>query len=119
MDDLDRLSALRDALRRRLGAERFELWLGNRTRLELSGNALRVVCASRAELQFLRRKLHHPLAECCHALWSPAPSVAFEEGEPALHHPHPRRAAPLHAAGPISSARGAPALPHRSPARQS
>jgi chromosomal replication initiator protein len=78
-DDSDRLSALRDALRRRLGAERFELWLGNRTRLELSGNALRVVCASRAELQFLRRKLHHPLAECCHGLWSPAPTVAFEE----------------------------------------
>jgi chromosomal replication initiator protein len=81
MDDLDRLSALRDALRRRVGAERYELWLGDRTRLELSGHTLRVLCASRAELQWLRRRLHHILAECCLALWSPAPTISFAETE--------------------------------------
>jgi chromosomal replication initiator protein len=81
-DDLDRLSVVRDALRRRVGAERFELWLGGRTQLELAGNTLRVVCASRAELQFLRRNLHRPLAECCLALWSPPPTVLFVEAAP-------------------------------------
>ncbi|HYO25207.1 MAG TPA: DnaA/Hda family protein [Lacipirellulaceae bacterium] len=70
---------MRDALRRKLGADRYELWLGERTRLEFVGNTLRVVCASRAELQFLRRRIHRPLAECCLALWAPAPSIAFEQ----------------------------------------
>ncbi len=84
-DDSDRLSVLRDALRRRVGADRFELWLGGRTRLELSGNAVRVVCASHAELQFVRRKLHRPLAECCVELWSPSPTIAFEEARAEPH----------------------------------
>jgi chromosomal replication initiator protein len=78
-DDSDRLSVLRDALRRRVGADRFDLWLGERTRLELTGNAVRVICASHAELQFVRRKLHRPLAECCVELWSPSPTITFEE----------------------------------------
>ncbi len=85
-DDSDRLSGVCDALRRRLGAERFELWLGDRTRLELAGNTLRVVCASRAELTFLRRKLHHPLAECCLAVCSPAPTIVFVEATPLAGH---------------------------------
>jgi chromosomal replication initiator protein len=81
-DDSDRLSGVSDALRRRLGADRFDLWLGGRTRLELVGNTLRVVCASRAELLFLRRNLHRPLAECCVATCSPAPTVVFHEAAP-------------------------------------
>jgi chromosomal replication initiator protein len=82
-DDSDRLSVMRDALRRRLGAQRYELWLGERTQLEFAGNTLRVVCASQAELQFSRRNLHRPLAECCVALWSPPPSIVFAEAAPA------------------------------------
>jgi chromosomal replication initiator protein len=81
-DDSDRLSGVSDALRRRLGADRFDLWLGGRTRLEFVGNTLRVVCASRAELLFLRRNLHRPLAECCVATCSPAPTVVFHEAAP-------------------------------------
>jgi chromosomal replication initiator protein len=81
-DDSDRLSGICDALRRRLGADRFDLWLGGRTRLELIGNTLRVVCVSRAELVFLRRNLHRPLAECCVATCSPAPTVVFHEAAP-------------------------------------
>ena len=64
-DDSDRLSGLRNALRRQLGGARYDMYLGGRTCLEMVGNTLRVVCASRTELQFLRRRLHGPLAECC------------------------------------------------------
>lgn len=56
-DDSDRLSALRDHLRARLGAERFDLWLGAPTELSLQGDVLRVDCASRAEVQWIRRNL--------------------------------------------------------------
>jgi chromosomal replication initiator protein len=94
-DDSDRLSVMRDALRRRLGGERYELWLGERTQLEFAGNTLRVVCASQAELQFSRRNLHRPLAECCVALWSPPPSIVFEEAASA-----PSAGAPRNLPGP-------------------
>jgi chromosomal replication initiator protein len=112
MDDSDRLSVLRDALRRRLGADRFELWLGDRTRLELSGHTLRVVCASRAELHWLRRKLHHVLAECCVALWSPPPTIAYLELE--ANAPAPKRASASRSVGAIRGV--APHPPAASPA---
>ncbi len=83
MDDSDRLSVLRDALRRRVGVDRFDFWLGSRTHLEFSGHALRVVCASRLEMQWLRRRLHQVLAECCVALWSPPPTITYVEGNAA------------------------------------
>ncbi|HMP07306.1 MAG TPA: DnaA/Hda family protein [Lacipirellulaceae bacterium] len=82
MDDSDRLSVLRDALRRRIGSDRYELWLGDRTHLELTGHTLRVECGSAAELQWLRRRLQPVLAECCTALWSPAPAITFVEAPP-------------------------------------
>jgi chromosomal replication initiator protein len=79
MEDSDRLSVLREALRRRLGAERCDLWLGGRTRMAFTGETLRIACASPVELQWLRRRLQAPLAECCAALWSAPVEIVFEE----------------------------------------
>lgn len=68
MDDSDRLSALRAELVRRLGRERYELWVGPQTTLELSSALLRVGCESSFELQCLRRRAHAQLVECCQTI---------------------------------------------------
>jgi chromosomal replication initiator protein len=77
-EDSDRLSALRHELRTRLGQERYELWLGSQTSLELEAQTLRVRCASKAEVQWFRRKLGTPLAECATGVFGEAPEIVFE-----------------------------------------
>jgi chromosomal replication initiator protein len=116
MDDLDRLSALRNALRRRLGAERYQFWLGDRTHLEVAGHTLRVICATRTELVFLRRRIHHALAECCHALWSPPPAIAYEElngSSPTIVAPPAAADAPSHVNGSAQAPTSSPPAPAR------
>jgi chromosomal replication initiator protein len=78
MDDSDRLSALRHELRGRLGNERYELWLGSQTSLELEAQALRVRCTSKAEVQWLKRKLGAALAECAARILGNNVEIAFE-----------------------------------------
>ncbi len=68
MDDSDRLSALRAELVKRMGRDRYELWLGPQTKLELSSHALRVGCTSTFELQCVRRHSHASLLESCRCL---------------------------------------------------
>lgn len=65
MDDSDRLSALRAELVKRLGRERYELWVGPQTSLELTLHALRVGARSQFELQCVRRHVHASFAESC------------------------------------------------------
>jgi chromosomal replication initiator protein len=77
MDDSDRLSALRHELRRSLGNERYELWLGPQTSLTLDGEVLLVGCASDMEVQWLRRNLHSTLASCGAAIFGAAPAIEF------------------------------------------
>ncbi|QDT73944.1 chromosomal replication initiator protein DnaA [Lacipirellula limnantheis] len=77
MDDSDRLSALRLELRRSLGNERYDLWLGPQTTLTLDGGVLLVGCASQAEVQWLRRNLQATLAECGAAIFGASPTVEF------------------------------------------
>ncbi len=78
MDDSDRLSVLRRALRERLGAERYELWLGPQTSLELDGQTLRVRCMSKAEVQWFKRKLSAALSECATMAFGTLPEILFE-----------------------------------------
>ena len=80
MDDSDRLSALRHELRKRLGDERYELWLGPQTELALADGALRVRCASPAEAQWLRRELDATLASVRHAIFGDAPDDRVRAG---------------------------------------
>jgi len=68
-EDLDRLSALREQLGIRLGPERYELWIGPHTSLQLRDNQLLVGSPSKFQMQWLRRKLHEPLLTCCQQLW--------------------------------------------------
>ena len=81
MDDSDRLSALRTELRRRLGAERFALWFESRTRLTLAEGVLRVMSASPAEMQLVRRRFHQALVDSCVRAWSAAPTLVYEVRE--------------------------------------
>jgi len=85
MDDSDRLSALRLELRRSLGNERYDLWLGPQTTLTLDNGVLLVGCASQLEVQWLRRNLQATLAECGAAIFGTAPSVEFAEAPQTLH----------------------------------
>lgn len=77
-EDSDRLSVLRDELRRRLGDERFSCWLGARTALALEGDLLRVFAVSAFELNLLRRRLHEALLESCVASWGETPAIEYE-----------------------------------------
>ncbi len=77
MDESDRLSALRLELRRSLGNERYDLWLGPQTTLTLDNGVLLVGCASQTEVQWLRRNLQATLAECGSAIFGTLPTVEF------------------------------------------
>jgi len=61
MDDSDRLSALRQELARRLGNQRYELWLGPHTTVELAESVLRIGSPSPFESQWLRSRLNQTL----------------------------------------------------------
>ncbi len=68
MDDSDRLSALRHELARRLGDQRYELWLGQHTQIEFANNILRVGSPSPFESQWLRSRLCKTLLACTQEL---------------------------------------------------
>jgi chromosomal replication initiator protein len=78
MDDSDRLSALRTELRRTLGAERYALWFESRTQLTLAEGVLRVISASPAEMQLVRRRFHQALVDACVRAWGAAPTLAHD-----------------------------------------
>jgi chromosomal replication initiator protein len=77
MDDSDRLSALRKELVSRLGRERYDLWLGPQSSLDLSNGKLRVGCSSTFELQCLRRRVHAQLVETCRVVCGENVSVEY------------------------------------------
>lgn len=77
MDDSDRLSALRAELIKRLGRERYNLWLGPHTTFEVTSTSVRVGCASSFELQWLRRRTHNCVAECCRQLYGDSHKVEY------------------------------------------
>ena len=78
MEDSDRLSALRHALRERLGNERFELWLGDDESFSLEDGVLRVRCASLSVLKLVRRRMDDSLGAICSELWSTPPTISYE-----------------------------------------
>jgi chromosomal replication initiator protein len=80
-DDSDRLSVLRQELRRRLGCQRYELWLGPPTQLAWHEGVLRVRCPSQAEAQWLKRNLIGALNECLAAAFDSSPPIVFDSAE--------------------------------------
>ena len=77
MDDSDRLSAMRAELVKRLGRERYDMWVGSHTSLQLTTECLRVGCTSTFELQWLRRRAHESLLACCREVCGASVSVEY------------------------------------------
>lgn len=77
MESEDRLSLLRSELVRRLGDHRFELWIGAHTTLECVGGGLRVDSPSQFQMQWLRRRLHDTLKECCRLAWGEESTLEY------------------------------------------
>lgn len=77
MDDSDRLSALRQSLRERLGSERYDVWLGDATELRYANDALHLTCSSGAEMEWLRRRLHNDLQRAARNVWGPGVPVVY------------------------------------------
>ena len=78
MDDSDRLSVLRRELQRRLGPERYELWLGPQTELAFTAGVLQVCCTSAAEGQWLRRRWHEHLLACGVEIFGRGLTIAYQ-----------------------------------------
>ncbi len=76
MDDSDRRSALKRELVERLGAQRFELWLGTHTQMEFADGELTISCPSQFECQWLRSRLQSTLLKSCQQVW-PEEQVAI------------------------------------------
>ena len=59
--------ALRGALRKRLGDERYELWFERSARLICSEVSVDVVCRSAFVVELVKRQFHNDLLGCCQA----------------------------------------------------
>ncbi|RIK78699.1 MAG: hypothetical protein DCC67_11355 [Planctomycetota bacterium] len=81
-EESDRLSVLRRELRQQLGAERYELWVGPQTELEICGDSLRVSCGSPAVAHWLRRNLQATLSQCAESTLGFSPTIQFCSLEP-------------------------------------
>ena len=77
MEDSDRLSALREQLARRLGSQRYELWIGEHTSFEYAAGELRIGAPSDFELQWLRRRLNQTLQQCVEQLWGSDVAIRY------------------------------------------
>ena len=70
MDDSDRLSALQRELAQRLGAQRYELWLGPHTCVEYAEGVLSIGSPTQFECQWLRTNVHATMKACCQEIWN-------------------------------------------------
>ncbi|MCG8450102.1 MAG: chromosomal replication initiator protein DnaA [Pirellulales bacterium] len=77
MDDSDRLSVLQEELARRLGRQRYELWVGPHTSLTYDRGVLRVGCPTEFELRWLRSRLHQTLLACSQQVWQCEVSLQY------------------------------------------
>ena len=73
-DDMEIVSALQLALADKVGRERFELWFGANTRLDLSDDALTVSAPNQFFQDWLRKNYRQQIeAACAETLGKPAP----------------------------------------------
>lgn len=81
-DDMDIVSAIRTALAGKVGKERFEMWFGGRTQLEVVDGALTVAASSEFLRDWLRANFRIPLEGACREVLGPSASVAFVIASP-------------------------------------
>ena len=95
------VSALRRALSDRVGSERFELWFGSDTRLELTDGTLTVGVPSSFLVDFLRTNFRRPLEDACRQALGKLPDIRFRV-EPSESEAQPSESAAVH---PVDTAR--------------
>jgi hypothetical protein len=76
-DDTEIVSVLRGALADKVGKERFELWFGASTRLELDGATLTVGAPSRFFTDWLRNNFRQEIETACVDTLGIRPDVKF------------------------------------------
>ena len=76
-DDMDIVSAIRTALAGKVGKERFEMWFGGRTQLEVVDGALTVGASSEFFRDWLRTNFRAPLEAACQEVLGSSASVVF------------------------------------------
>lgn len=81
-DDMDIVSAFRTALAGKVGQERFEMWFGGRTQLEVIDGTLTVGASNEFLRNWLRTSLHEPIEAACREVLGPAASVGFVLASP-------------------------------------
>jgi chromosomal replication initiator protein len=77
-DDMDIVSALRTALAGRVGIQRFELWFGSRTRLELAGDALTIHAPSQFFVNWIRANFRQDIEAVCGEVLGSCPNLQFQ-----------------------------------------
>ena len=87
MDDMEIVSALRAAVADRVGKERFDLWFGATSRLELDGETLIVVVPNRFFQRWLRSNFCHEIELACRDTLGRVPALEFRV-DPSLPAPH-------------------------------
>jgi chromosomal replication initiator protein len=76
-DDMEIVSAVREALAGRVGRERFELWFGRGVRIEWLGGVLRLVAAEAFRLDCLRRAFRADLLAAAMAVLGTSVPLEF------------------------------------------
>ncbi len=95
-DDMEIVSTLTDSLVRRVGRERYDLWLSGDTSLLLDGGKLVVEAASRFKLDWLRNQFASVLKEVAREVLGDTP-IEYRVN-PTISAPEPQKAAPEAAA---------------------
>jgi chromosomal replication initiator protein len=90
---MDIVSALRAALAKEVGKERFELWFGASTRLQLNGQTLTVGVPNTFFLEWIRANFSRAIEAACVAALGHSPALKFHV-DPSLPDPQAGPASP-------------------------
>ncbi len=83
-DLLDTMAGLRNELRERIGADRFELWFGSKVQLHVQGETLEVIAAELFVLERVQRQFQKAISEMLNRRQDAAWKVVFRV-DPQLH----------------------------------
>ena len=103
--DKEIVPALRAALAERIGGERFELWFGGRTRLDLSGQTLCITAPDRFLLDRLRNSFREDVEAVCHRWFGSTGRVEFRCEEQAVSSTVKRCRQPVRVSRPCSASK--------------
>jgi chromosomal replication initiator protein len=76
-NDMEIVSALREALAERVGRERFELWFGAHTRIECDGRTLLISVPTRFFLDWIRASFYEHIEAACLSVLGKCPALKF------------------------------------------